>query len=323
VAGYIAGVAGANPLKRVLAALDGYQQRHPWLGFPLAVFKKFGDDEAGKQAALMAYYGFFSLFPLLLVFVTVLGFFLGKSSHLRTDIVNSVLARFPIIGDQIRSNIHSLKGSGLALGIGIVGALWGGIGVVQAAQGAMDTVWHVPRRERPNFLKSRIKAVLLLLVLGTGVIASTLLSGIATAGTGHTLLTKAIVLALSTLVNLALFLAAFKLLTVADVSLRQLVPGALVAAVASEILQAVGGYYLGHQLKGASQTYGFFGIVIGLLSWIYLQAQVTLLAAEINVVRAHRLWPRGLLPEEDVDVDFEPSSDSDSESQPQPHARAS
>jgi membrane protein len=292
-----------NPAAPVIAWLDDRQRRRKWLGFPLAVLKKFGDDEAGKQAALIAYFGFFSLFPLMLVLVTVLGFLLGKSSHLESQVVHSVLSRFPIIGDQIRGNVHSLRGSGFALAVGIAGSLWGGMGVIQAGQGAMDTVWHVPRKSRPSFLKSRLRALLLLLVLGAGVITSTFLTGVATAGTGQSLVVKAAVLLASTVLNVGLFLLAFRLLTVARVAWRDLFPGAAVAAVAWEILQALGGYYLGHTLKGASQTYGFFGIVIGLLSWIYLQAQVTLLAAEINVVRAWQLWPRSLVADRPTEAD--------------------
>src|SRR5205823_12901388 len=138
--GYIARVA--NPFTRLIAKLDGYQRQHEWLGYPIAVAKKFGGDDAGKQAALIAYYGFFSLFPLMLVMVTVLGFLLGHNSSLQKNVVNSVFARFPFIGDQIRNNVGSLHGSGIALAVGVGGALWGGMGVVQAAQGAMDTVWH-------------------------------------------------------------------------------------------------------------------------------------------------------------------------------------
>jgi membrane protein len=309
--GYIGGMA--NPIMRLLGKLDEYQRHHAWLGFPIAVVKKFGDDEAGKQAALIAYYGFFSLFPLMLVMVTVLGFLLGHNSSLQKDVVNSVFSRFPIIGDQIRNNVTSLHGSGVALAVGIVGSLWGGLGVVQAAQGAMNTVWHIPRKKRPNFIKSRLRALALLLVLGVGVIATTLLTGVATAGTGHSLATKVIALVISTAMNFGVFLAAFKLLTVADVSWRRLVPGAVVAAAAGVILQALGGYIVGHTFKGASSTYGTLGVVIALLSWIYLQAQVTLLAAEINTVRVMHLWPRVLTglaeteertPNEDVDVRF-------------------
>jgi YihY family inner membrane protein len=316
----------ANPLTRPLEKLDEYQRRHAWLGFLFAVVKKFGDDEAGRQAALIAYYGFFSLFPLMLVMATLLGFLLGHNSKLQTDIVNSVWARFPFIGDQIRTDPGSLHGSGLALAIGVVGSLWGGMGVVRASQGAMDTVWHVPRKERPNFLKSRLRALVLLLVLGAGVIGTTVLTGLATAGTGHSLATKIIAVVISTLVNFGIFLAAFKLLTVADVTWRQLVPGAIVAAAAGVVLQGLGGYIVGHTFKGASQTYGTLAAVIALLSWIYLQAQVTLLAAEVNTVRVLGVWPRSLVadrpteadtrvltglaqmeerkPEEDVDVRF-------------------
>jgi YihY family inner membrane protein len=292
-----------NPLTRPIEKLDEYQRRHGWLGFLLAVVKKFGDDEAGKQAALIAYYGFFSLFPLMLVMVTVLGFLLGHNSSLQRDVVNSVFSRFPIIGDQIRNNVSSLRGSGVALAIGIVGSLWGGLGVVQAAQGAMDTVWHVPRKARPNFIKSRLRALVLLFTLGVGVIAMTLLTGLATAGTGHSVATKVIALAISTVMNFAVFLAAFRLLTVADVSWRQLVPGAVVAAVAGVVLQAVGGYIVGHTFAGASQTYGTLGVVIALLSWIYLQAQVTLFAAEINTVRVLGVWPRSLVADRPTEAD--------------------
>jgi uncharacterized BrkB/YihY/UPF0761 family membrane protein len=112
-------------------------------------------------------------------------------------------------------------------------------------------------------------------------------------------------LVVSTAINAALYLVAFRLLTVADVGWSELVPGAVVGAVAGAGLQAIGGYYVGHQLQGASQTYGFFAVVIGLLSWLYLQAQVTLLAAEVNVVRARRLWPRSLVPDEPTGADDE------------------
>lgn len=278
--------------RKLLEQLDRFQRRHRVAALGVAVLKKFGDDDAGRHAALIAYYGFVSLFPLLLLFVTLLGFFLGGHSHFEDRVVHSILGRFPVIGQQLR--VHTLKGSGLALVVGIVGSLWGGMGVVQAAQFAMDTVWGVPRKTRPNFVHSRLRAVVLLLVLGVGAIVSTLLAGIATGGS-HGWPVQVAGLVVSTLANGALFLAAFRLLTVAHLEWRQLVPGAVLAAVAGVGLQAIGGYYVGHQLDGASQTYGLFAMVIGLLSWLYLQAQVTLVAAEVNVVLAQHLWPRSLV----------------------------
>src|SRR5207245_7039410 len=151
----------------------------------MAVFKKFGDDQAGKLAALIAYYGFFSLFPLMLVLVTVLGFLLGHNSGFANDILHSALSKFPIIGDQIRRNVHSLRGSGVALAVGVVGWVWGGLGVVQEAQNAMDEVWDVRRKQRPNFPKSRRRALVLLLVLGAGVLVPTVVAGVARRGPAH------------------------------------------------------------------------------------------------------------------------------------------
>ena len=278
--------------RKLFERLDRFQRRHRFTAVGVAVFKKFGDDEAGKHAALIAYYGFFSLFPLLLLFVTLLAFFLGGHNHFEERVIHSVLGRFPVIGQQLR--VHTLKGSGVALVVGIAGSLWGGIGGVQAAQSAMDTVWGVPRKTRPNFVSSRVRAIVLLFVLGVGIIVSTLLAGVATGGS-HLWPLKLAGLAISVVLNGALYLAAFRLLTVAHVGWRQLVPGSVLAAVAGAGLQAIGGYYVGHQLAGASQPYGLFAMVIGLLSWLYLQAQVTLLAAEVNVVLGRRLWPRALV----------------------------
>src|SRR5436305_3033609 len=140
----------ANPLKGIMNKVDGYQRRHPWVGFPYGVVKKFGDDEAGKQAALIAYYAFFSLFPLMLVLVTVLGFFTGNSAHVRDEVLHSVISRFPVIGEDIQKNLGHFRGSGLALAIGIVGALWPGMAVVRPGQAGLAVVGKVPGKDGPN-----------------------------------------------------------------------------------------------------------------------------------------------------------------------------
>jgi YihY family inner membrane protein len=315
-----------NAIERTIRRIDGFQQRHPAVAFPYAVVKKFGDDQAGNLAALIAYYGFFSLFPLLLVFVTILGFVVHGNTKLEGSILNSALAQFPIIGDQIRKNVHSISGSGMALGIGLLGTLWGGLGVMQALQTAMNRVWDVPIRDRPNFWKSRIRALLMLVLLGVASVASAVVAGVA-AGGGSSFLAKVGGYVLSLALNLGVFMLSFRILTARKLSWGDVFPGAMVAAVAWLVLQGVGGYIVGHQLKSASQVYGLFGLVIGLLAWIYLGAQVTLYAAEVNVVRKERLWPRSLIqpplsdadrrayrraaiaqerrPEEDVKVRFE------------------
>ena len=127
----------------ILGKIDIFQQQHEPLAFLVGVGRKFGDDRAGQRAALIAYYGFFSLFPLLLVLVTVLGFAIQGDPQLQRRLLGSALAQFPIIGAQIERNVRSLTGSGLVLAGGLVGAIWSGLGVTGAIQDAMDEIWNV------------------------------------------------------------------------------------------------------------------------------------------------------------------------------------
>lgn len=279
--------------EKVVRRVDEAHQRRPWLAFPYAVIKKFGDDQAGNLAALISYYAFFSLFPLMLVLVTVLGMVLQRNTELREAIQDSALANFPVVGEEISRNVKALDATGLTLAIGIALALWAGLGVLKVMQTAMNTIWNVPYRHRPNFLKTLLRAVIMLAVLGVITIGSAVAGSIG-AGNDNPLLSLLWVV-VSLVLNLALFLLAFRILTSADVSWGDVFPGALVAAIAWTALQALGGYFVRHQLDGATETYGTFATVIGLLAWMYLGAQVTLLAAEVNVVRKRRLWPRGIV----------------------------
>jgi membrane protein len=277
--------------KRPLRAFDRFQQRHAPLAMPIAVVKKLGDDQGGNLAALIAYRAFFSLFPLLLLLTTVLGFVLADNPELREEAVESVLAQFPVIGGQIE--VGSLEGSGVALAVGIAGSLWAGFGVVLATERALDRVWAVPHRDRPDFLRSRLRALVLLAVLGTLTIASTVASGLV--GGGAALLGPVGGIAVSVGLNLLVFGALFSLLGSRPASLTVVLPGVVLAAVCWAGLQFVGGYFVSHQIRNATPTYGTFALVLGLLVWVHLGAVLTVLSAELNVVRARRLWPRSLL----------------------------
>ncbi len=281
-------------VRATLQRVDDFQQRHTVTAFPFAVVKKFGDDQGGNLAAMLTYYGFLSLFPLLLVFFTVLGFVLHGHPGLQNDLRTSALSDFPIIGSQISRNVSSVRGSGPGLAIGIVGTLWGGMGIANAGQDTMNRVWEVPMRARPNFFKRVARSAGLLATLGLGIVITTVLSGIGGGSANLGAGLRVAALAVATVLNAGLFIVAFRVLTARDVAWRDLLPGAVFAAVAWEILQALGGVYVSHTLKGMSQTYGMFAIVLGLLAWIFLQAQVVVYAAEINAVRAKRMWPRSL-----------------------------
>jgi membrane protein len=288
-------------LLRPVRRFDRFQQSHKWLAVPMAVVKKFGDDQAGSLAALVAYYAFFSLFPLLLVLTTILGFVLQGNPGAQRSVEHSVLGQFPVIGDQIK--VHALTGSTGALVIGLVTSLLGGMGVTQAAQNAFDKVWAVPFKDRPDFLRSRLRGLLLLASLGVLFIIATGVSGLAT-GLGGPLV-KVAGFAISLLVNFALYLAAFRFLTSATIPTRCLWVGVAFAAVFWEILQVVGGIYINHIYRHASGTYSQFALVIALLVWLHLGAQVTLYAAEINVVVTRKLWPRSLMGPPDEPADKE------------------
>jgi YihY family inner membrane protein len=289
-------------MTRVLRAIDRFQQRHRWLAIPYAVVKKFSEDRSGNLAALIAYYGFFSLFPLLLVLVSVLGIVLRGNLSLRQGILDSALSQFPVIGDQIRENLDALTGaSGVPLTLGILGTLWAGLGVVKSLQEALNTVWAVPYKRRPNAIISTVKAFMMLGVLGTITVTSAILAGV---GAGSETWWWAVIGILTSLVmNFLLFLLAFRILTTADVSWSDVRPGAIVGAIGWTTLHAVGGFYVSNQLRGASQVYGTFAIVIGLLAWMYLGAQLTMYAAELNVVLRQHLWPRGIVHPPFTDAD--------------------
>ena len=285
-----------NALGKTVATVDRTQQRLPWLAFPIAVWKKFGDDQAGNLAALIAYYGFVATFPLLLVFVTVLNITLKNNPKLQHELLNSALAQYPVIGDQIKNNLHAPNTSGLPLVIGIVILLLGARGVANAIQNALCEVWGIPRADRPAFPWSFLYSMALIFAVGGGLVATTFLSGLA-GGLGHVLTGTAAqigTVVISLVLNIGVFWLAFRLGTVRRVRWRDLWIGAAIAAFVWQVLQLVSGYVVKHQLSHSSSLYGTFGVVLGLLAWLYLQAEVTLYAAEIDVVLVRGLWPRSL-----------------------------
>ncbi|HEY5389396.1 MAG TPA: YihY/virulence factor BrkB family protein [Solirubrobacteraceae bacterium] len=284
-------------LRALIAAFDRFQQRHKPLAVTFAVLKKFSDDGAGNQAALIAYYGFFSLFPLLLVFITILGYVLAGNVAAQDSVQHSVLAQIPIA-----IKVHSLTGKPVALVIGLAGALLSGLGVTMATQNAFNTVYAVPRKERPNFLTARWRSLKLLVVFGVLQLVSTAVAGLVAGGIGGIALTIA-GLAFALLINLVMFYAVFRFMTDDSVATGELRVGIAIAAVAWEILQALGGIYVKHVLKGDNKTYGTFATVIGLLVWLYLGARVVVYSAEINVVVKRHLWPRSLLSDPPLPAD--------------------
>ncbi|MGV9676953.1 YihY/virulence factor BrkB family protein [Nocardia sp. NPDC003482] len=291
-----------NPITGVEALvrrLDSWQQRHRPVAFVVGVIKKFNDDEAGTLVALLAYYAFVATFPLLLVLVTAAGIVLRDSPGLRQQVVDSAFSEFPIVGAQLHEQlgVTALGNTGLALTVGIAGSVWGARGFAAAVQKTLNTVWAVPRVDRPAFPLNYVRALGLLAVLGLTIVVAVTAAAMGAAGEAlglGALPVRILVVAVSGLLDGALFLAAFRLATAGVVATRSMIPGAFAAGMAWQLLSNLAGVLLAHTLRHAEAVAGLFGVVLGLLSWFALQATVTLYAVEADVVRSRGLWPRGL-----------------------------
>ncbi len=281
----------AHEASKMVRAIDRAQQSHAWLAMAVATWKKFGDDQAGNLAALVAYYAFASLFPLLLVAYTVLDL-VSKASPSVASRLESALKDYPVIGDL---GGQTLNRAGLALVVGILLTLYASLGVANAIQNAMNTAWTVPKYQRPGFPKNQLRSLGIIAIIGPGEIITIALSTIAS-GAGHLggAGGKAAAIVISLLLNVGLFWLAFRMATSKDVRGRDLRLGAILAAIAWQILQLALSSGLVH--LHSRSAYGTFGTVLAILTWVYLQAQITLYVVELDVVRARRLWPRSVVP---------------------------
>ena len=278
--------------------IDAFQRRHPLVGFPIGVIYKFGEDQGPYLAALITYYGFLSLFPLLLLLTSVLGFVLEGHPELQRRILDSTLSQFPVIGDQLEDP-QGLRGSIGAIIVGGLVALYGAIGVAQAIQHTMNVTWSVPRNRRPNPIRARVRSLRLIALIGIAAVTTTIVSGAgSTAGVFGTTVgawgTVAAII-LSILVNGAVFVVTFRIFRPDQVRRRDVVPGAIVAAFIWQLLQLFGGVFVRNVVNDSGAAYGVFALVLGLLAWIFLAALGVVIGSEVNVVRTRQLYPRALL----------------------------
>ncbi|CAA9243824.1 MAG: Ribonuclease BN [uncultured Acidimicrobiales bacterium] len=283
---------------RVDQRLDGYQRRHRWLGVPIAVIYKFFDDQGVYLGVLVTHYAFLSIFPLLLISSSVLGFVLRGNPELQDRILASALRQFPVIGQQL-GRPEGLRGSTAAIVVGTIGTIYGALGVSLAVQNAMNIAWAVPRNQRPNPIQIRLRGARLLATVGVAFAATTVLSALSNRvgsfGWGLGVLAKVAVVLLAMTLNAGTFSLVMRMATTRDVTLREAAPGAIAAAVVWQLLQVGGAAYIRVVIDDANTTNGIFALVLGLIAWLYLGSASFILCAEINVVLAEHLYPRALL----------------------------
>ncbi len=278
--------------------LDAFQRKHPVVGVPIAIAYKFSDDQGNYLAAIITFYGFIAIFPLLLLASSIAGFVLQGNPQLEQSALNSALRQFPIIGDEL-GRPDGLQGSGAAVVIGSLAALYGSMGLGQALQNAMNVTWAVPRNSRPNPFVLRFKSLVLLMAAGAAVLALTVFSAI---GSNSDLIsdqlgpvTRWTIHGLTILAVAWVLTVLFRLAAARQHGIGAAVPGALTVAVLWQGLQVAGAAYVTRVLTGTSGMNPTFGLVLGLVGMIYLASLMAVLGMEVNVVLARRLWPRALL----------------------------
>lgn len=279
--------------------IDAFQQRHPALAFPFAVVKKFGDDAGGYHAALLTYYGFLSLFPVLLVVSTVLQLWFANDDGLRAEVSHNISNYFPLLGNQLQESVQSMGKTGLGLAAGLLITLYGSRGFADALRYTLDDMWQVPKSDRTGFPKNIGQSLLIMGVGGLGFLATVAASSL-TSGFSHAIWMKVLFNILSAGILALALTFIFRLATSRSFSFRDMALGAGMAAVIVQLLITFGGILVSGQLKVMDSLYGAFAVVLGLLFWLYLLSRVLVYCAEIDTVRHFRLSPRSLSGQDDM-----------------------
>jgi uncharacterized BrkB/YihY/UPF0761 family membrane protein len=276
----------------LLAPIDRFQRERTVLGVTYATLKKFSDDRTNQYVIAMGWYGFIAIYPAILAAVTILGLIgaesLGKS-------LVTTLHSFPVIGSEFNPERESssLHGSPVALVVGLLGLIYGAQGATLSAQGAMAQVWNLPALELPRLPVRLLRSLLGLITIAACFVANAPLAALAT-GSSAAPWAEALLIVAMIVINGVFYWIAFVVLTPGRARPRQLVPGAVLGSAAFTLLITLAVGLIQHQLRHSTETYGQFGVVIGLVGFLFLLAKLSLYGAELNSVLAGHLWPRAL-----------------------------
>jgi membrane protein len=263
--------------ERVMA----FRSRHPAIDVAIDALDGYRRHLSGRNAWLLAFFGFLSIFPLLLAATTILGFVLEGNEELQQRIIDGALADIPVLGQQLADDPASLDGNIWALVIGLGGALWSATKAFVAMQGAQDDVWEIDVDHRASMPAQRGKALLGLLFIGVAQLGTMIIAAIVNAV--DLPLQGRILLVLATVaVNIWVLAAMYRFLTSAVPTWRDVWPGALFGGLAYTVLQHFGTDIVRRITENAGDTYGSFALVLGLITWLSLLAMSALMAAELN-----------------------------------------
>ena len=281
-----------NPAERAVQRLDDLQQNVPVLALPIGVIRKFADDRTSAWGALMTFYAFLALFPLLVIGLTIIGHLAAADPELEDTLLDGVLGQIPVIGGMIENDVSALQAGGLGFAVGLFGLFWGATGIYNSGQLAMSQIWNVEGLERPGIAMRLVRSLMLFVVFGVGAIGTgwAIQNGLYAAVGAPLRLSTALVTLLG---GFVMFAAIFRILTPHSIGMRKLWLGAALSAVGWLGLQTVGGFVVSREVDQVD-IYGVFAYVIALLLWLWLVFRVLLFSAEAAVVVDRRLWPRNI-----------------------------
>ncbi len=279
-------------VNRIFAWADGVQRRHGVLGFPYAVIKKYGDDDGGREAALMTYYGFLSIFPLLLLGVAILSRVLDDNPELRQRLITATIPA--ALRSTVESSLTALPTSTVPFVVGLIGLLFSGTGVVFSASQTLNNVAAVPRRLRARFWSRYLRVFGMLAALLLGALAVGALTVVVTALPGVPEAERAAAVLGSAVVIFSVLLFGAKVLLARPAPVRALWPAAVLGAAAVTLALNLGAPLLARLVSKAGAVYGSFATVAGMFALLYLVNQALVYAAEVAAVRYASLWPRAL-----------------------------
>lgn len=296
------GSTGPGLVDRVADRVDALQRQITPIAVVHGVAKKYGEDRGGQLAMLLAYKGFFSLFPLLLAFVSAVGLLLANDPDRRDELIDSTLASLPVLGSELSAGAPDLGGSLVVIVGSVLVSLWAGLGLLDMLQEALNTTWQVPQFERPSWLLRRLRGLPAALLIAGCAVLTGASRWLLFAGSADWL--RWLVAALAPVAaGVIAYLGLHLLLCARPVPLLAQLPGAVAAGLGWWGLQALGGWYVDRFVTQSSDTYGVFVVVLGLLSWTYLLGVMYLYSIELAAVLHDRRWPRSLTGRHLTDAD--------------------
>ena len=262
------------------------------LGFPYAVMRKYFDDGGGREAALITYYGFLSIFPVLLLGVTIVSRVLAERPDLRQRLVVAIVP--PALQETVGDAAAAMPTSPVALAVGLIGLLLSGTGVVFSAGWTLNHVAAIPYRERAGIVSRYLRVLLVLMILLTGTVAVGGLTVVVAALPRLSQVLKGGAILFSCLIVFVVLTLAARLLLARPVSMRALWPAAVPGSALVTLELNLGAAVLPGMIRRAGAVYGSFATVAGMLALLYLLSTALVFCAEIAVVRHARLWPRAI-----------------------------